>query len=51
VGSVVTRADRAGTTVVHEVWNPGTEYEMTSDVTVELQMMDMQWKASKIVCK
>lgn len=45
VGSVVTRVDKAATTVVHEVWNPGTGFEMTSDVTVELQMMDMQWKS------
>jgi hypothetical protein len=51
VGSVVTGADKAATTVVPEVWNPGAEYEMTRDVTVELQMMDIQWKASKIVCK
>jgi hypothetical protein len=51
VGDEVTRAGDAATILVHEVWNPGTEYEMTSHVTVELQMMDGEWKISNIVCK
>ena len=37
--------------VLHEVWNAGTEYKMINDVTVELQMVDGQWKISDIICK
>jgi uncharacterized protein YceK len=37
--------------IVHEVWNPGTEYEAITDVLVNLRMMDGQWKISDIFCK
>jgi hypothetical protein len=50
VDDQITRAGDAAPVVVHEVWNPGTEYELTSDVIVELQMMDGEWEISKIVC-
>jgi hypothetical protein len=47
----VARSSNAGSIVVYEVWNAGTEYEATSEVVVELQMMDGRWKISNFVCK
>jgi hypothetical protein len=36
--------------VVHEIWNPGTQYELIHDVTVALRLVDGQWKISDIIC-
>jgi hypothetical protein len=37
--------------VVHEIWNPGTQYELIHDVTVALRVVDGQWKISDIICQ
>jgi hypothetical protein len=47
----VTRSGDEATILVREVWNPGTEYEMTTDVVVELEMADGVWKISNIICQ
>ena len=36
--------------VVHEIWNPGTQYELIHDVTVALRLVNGQWKISDIIC-
>ncbi len=36
--------------VVHEVWNPGSEYELVHDLTVKLVLVDGKWLISDIVC-
>jgi len=36
--------------VVHEVWNPGTEYELIHDVEVTLRKVDEAWKVAGIAC-
>jgi hypothetical protein len=38
------------TVVVHQVWNPGTEYEFVRDVTVALRRADGQWKINDVIC-
>jgi hypothetical protein len=38
------------TVVVHEVWNPGTDYEFVNDVTVALRRIDGQWKIDNVLC-
>jgi hypothetical protein len=38
------------TVVVHEVWNPGTEYEFFHDVTVMLRRVDGEWKIDAVIC-
>jgi len=37
--------------VVHNIWNPDTEYEISTDVTVDLQKVDGEWKISDIICR
>jgi len=37
--------------VMHEVWNPNTEYENVHDVAVELALVDGAWKISDVICK
>jgi hypothetical protein len=51
VGDEVARSGDVATIVVHQVWNPGTEYETTTQVVVEVEMMDEEWKISNIVCE
>jgi len=36
--------------VVHEIWNPGTQYESVHNVTVALRMVDGQWKIADVIC-
>jgi hypothetical protein len=36
------------TVVVHQVWNPGTEYESVRDLTVALKVTDGQWKITGV---
>ncbi len=36
--------------VMHEIWNPETQYESIHDVKVALQMVDGQWKIADIIC-
>ena len=38
------------TVVVHQLWNPGTEYESVRDVKVALQMGDGAWKIADVTC-
>jgi len=51
VDEQVTRSGDEATILVREAWNPGTEYEMTTDVVVELEMADGVWKISNIICQ
>jgi len=37
--------------VVHNIWNPDTEYEISTEVTVDLQKADGEWKISDIICR
>ena len=37
--------------VMHEVWNPNTEYEDVHDVDVELALVDGAWKISDVICR
>jgi len=39
------------TVVVHQVWNPGTEYESVHDLTVVLQTVNGQWRIADILCE
>ncbi|MBN1179776.1 MAG: DUF3828 domain-containing protein [Anaerolineae bacterium] len=41
--------DRASV-VVHYIWNAGTEYEATTDMTVELQRAGSEWRIDSIPC-
>jgi hypothetical protein len=50
VGTAVGTSDEA-TVVVHEVWNPGTEFETVRDVEVTLELVDGTWLISDIVCQ
>jgi hypothetical protein len=36
--------------VVHKLWNVGTEYESVYDHTVELRLVEGQWKIDDIIC-
>jgi hypothetical protein len=36
--------------VLHEIWNPGTQFESVRDVTVSLKVIDGQWQIDDIVC-
>jgi hypothetical protein len=36
--------------VLHEIWNPGTQFELVHDVTVLLEVIDGQWQINDIVC-
>lgn len=36
--------------VVHEIWNPGTQYERITNIGVHLRLMDGQWKIADIMC-
>lgn len=36
--------------VVHQVWNPRSEYELTRDVEVELRLVSGRWKIASIIC-
>jgi hypothetical protein len=38
------------TVVVHEIWNPGTEFESVLDVTVTLRVVDGVWKIADVAC-
>jgi len=49
VGEAVVSGEEA-TVVVHEVWNPGTEYESVHDVEVTLRKVDGAWKIAGIAC-
>jgi hypothetical protein len=51
VDDEVARSGDVASVVVYEVWNAGTEHEVTTEVVVELQMMDGGWQISSIVCK
>jgi len=35
---------------VHEIWNAGTQYQLSHDVTVILQMVNGQWKIADVIC-
>jgi hypothetical protein len=37
--------------VVHNIWNPDTEYEISTEVTVELQKAGGEWQISDILCR
>jgi len=37
--------------VMHEVWNPNTEYENVHDVDVALERVDGAWKISDVICQ
>jgi len=37
--------------VMHQVWNPNTEYESVRDVDVELALVDGAWKISDVICR
>jgi hypothetical protein len=50
VGSAIGTSDEA-TVVVHEIWNPGTEFELGHDVEVTLQLVDGNWLISGIACQ
>jgi len=47
--TIAPEGDQA-TVVVHQMWNPGTEYESTHDLTVALRMQDNAWKIVDITC-
>jgi len=38
------------TVVVHQIWNPGTEYETIRDLTLVLRQVDGQWRIDNILC-
>lgn len=42
--------DQEATVVVHQMWNAGTEYASTHDLTVTLRMQDGEWKIVHIAC-
>jgi hypothetical protein len=48
-GTAVVDGDSA-TTVVQQVWNPGTAFEQLRDVTVVLKQIDGAWLIDEIVC-
>ena len=37
--------------VMHQVWNPNTEYENVHDVDVALELVDGVWKISDVICR
>jgi hypothetical protein len=37
--------------LVHEVWNPGTGYELTQDVEVALRLVDGRWKITGVTAR
>lgn len=45
-----TVSGQEATVVVHEIWNPGTKYELVHDVTVTLRFVDSEWKIDDIAC-
>lgn len=40
----------SATTVVEQVWNPGTEFEQVREVQVELEQVDGEWLIDEIIC-
>ena len=49
----VEAADVAGDearVILHEIWNPGTEFELIHDVEVTLRMVDGAWKIVDVAC-
>jgi hypothetical protein len=38
------------TVILHEIWNPGTEFESTTDVTIELLKADNLWLIDEVLC-
>jgi len=42
--------DSTASVLVATIWNAGTEYEFTSDLTVRLSLTDGQWKIAEVVC-
>jgi hypothetical protein len=40
----------AASVIVHQTWNPGTEYAFTRDVTVSLEIADGAWKIAGVAC-
>jgi hypothetical protein len=46
----LSQSDDTAQVVVHEAWNPGTEYEMVTDVTAALNYQNGEWKIADIVC-
>jgi hypothetical protein len=49
VDAAVGSGDEA-TVVVHEIWNPGTEFESVLDITVTLRLVDGVWKIADVAC-
>ena len=43
-------SDEEATVVVHEIWNPGTEFESVLDIAVTLRMVDGVWKIAHVAC-
>jgi hypothetical protein len=50
VGDVVIVSGERATVLLHEMWNPGTDYETVHDVEVALVLMDGQWKITGVDC-
>jgi len=36
--------------IVHETWNPGTQYELVREVTVKLREVEGQWRIVDVLC-
>jgi len=49
IEKAVVSGDQASV-VMHEIWNPETQYESIHDVKVALQMVDGQWKIADVIC-
>jgi hypothetical protein len=49
VGEATISGEEARVTV-HEMWNPGTQYELARDVTVVLRMAEGQWGITNVIC-
>jgi hypothetical protein len=43
-------SDDQASVILHQIWNAGTEYESTQDVTVELRKVDGEWKIADVIC-
>jgi hypothetical protein len=49
VGEAMVSGEMASV-LVTEIWNPGTQYESTRDLTVVLRMVNGEWRIADITC-
>lgn len=44
-------SDNTATVPVTQIWNPGTDYEATTSIAVELERVDGQWLITGVQCR